>query len=35
MTIDEKSAECIQGFLKLPHFSSRGVDALYQELKKE
>ncbi len=35
MTIDEKSAECIQSFLKLPHVSSHGVDALYQELKKE
>ncbi len=35
MTIDEKSTECILGFLKLPHLSCRRVDALYQELKKE
>jgi hypothetical protein len=35
MTIDEKTAEYLQGLLKLPHVGSRGVDALYQEVKKQ
>ena len=34
-TIDEKTAEYLQGLLKLPHVGSRGVDALYQEVKKQ
>ena len=33
--IDEKKAENLQGLLKLPHVGSRGVDALYQEVKIE
>ena len=35
MTIDEKTAEYLQSLLKLPHVGSRGVDALYQEVKKQ
>ena len=35
MAIDEKTAEYLQGLLKLPHVGSRGVDALYQEVKKQ
>jgi hypothetical protein len=35
MTIDEKTAEYLQGLLKLPHIGSRGLDALYQEVKKQ
>ena len=34
-TIDEKTAEYLQGLLKLPHIGSRGLDALYQEVKKQ
>ena len=33
MAIDEKTAEYLQGLLKLPHIGSRGLDALYQEVK--
>ena len=35
MAIDKKTAEYLQGLLKLPHVGSRGVDALYQEVKKQ
>ena len=35
MAIDEKKAEYLQGLLKLPHVSAHGVDALYQEVKKQ
>ena len=35
MTIDEKTAEYLQGLLKLPQIGSRGLDALYQEVKKQ
>ena len=35
MTIDEKTAEYLQSLLKLPHVGARGVDALYQEVKKQ
>ena len=35
MTIDEQTAEYLQSLLKLPHVGARGVDALYQEVKKQ
>jgi hypothetical protein len=35
MTIDEKTSEYLQGLLKLPQIGSRGLDALYQEVKKQ
>ena len=35
MTIDEKTAEYLQGLLKLPQIGSRGLDALNQEVKKQ
>ena len=35
MAIDEKTAEYLQSLLKLPHVGARGVDALYQEVKKQ
>ncbi len=31
----KKKAEFLQGLLNLPHVGSRGVDALYQEVKKQ
>jgi hypothetical protein len=34
MTIDNKTAEYLQGLLKFPHIGSRGLDALYQEANK-
>ncbi len=33
MTKDEKTAEYLQGLLKLPHISSRGLDAFFTKLK--
>ena len=35
MTIDEKTTEYLQSLLKLPHVGTCGVDALYQEVKKQ
>ena len=35
MAIDVKTVGVLQGLLKLPHISSRGLDALYQEVKKQ
>ena len=35
MAIDEKTAEYLQDSLKLPHVGARGIDALYQEVKKQ
>ena len=33
--VDEKTAEYLQNLLKLPHVGSRGVNAIYDEVKKE
>ena len=35
MVIDKKTAEYLQGLLKLPYVGARGIDALYQEVKKQ